>query len=130
MVKVVHMTSKAMCDALRAMGIEPNETVRVVIDMNLTDPYTVYVQRYADEKVIDLLAILGRQETVRRDPDLAPAAAVWVNGELWAVKIEGDKVRTVCADALASPEDLTPDEAHAYADALRKAAVAIEARRA
>lgn len=61
--------STAVLDALRAAGIEPNNTRRVVIAFGVDQMVTAYVESYADEKVIDLVAVLLGESNIRIDPD-------------------------------------------------------------
>jgi len=52
--------------ALESMGIVVNETVRVIIDLNIHDVPTVYVQSYTDSTDI-VPVLLAIQEHTRVD---------------------------------------------------------------
>ena len=67
MAKIIGMPTPELLDALRALGIEPNDTRRVVIDIAIGEPLTVYVERYADQHAVNVLAVLAGEPDVRVD---------------------------------------------------------------
>lgn len=52
--------SSELHDALRAMGIEPNVTRRVVIVIESGNIPVIHIERFADRQVVDVMAILAR----------------------------------------------------------------------
>lgn len=57
----IHGRSQEIYDALTAAGIirEGDRVRRVIIDINVTDAVTVYIERYADTRVLELLPVIG-----------------------------------------------------------------------
>lgn len=76
-----------MLAALRAMGIETHDTTRVVVVIDWQAPPILYVERFADRQVLDIMAILvgdtGRIRVDREPPD--PRTVI-------------DRLRALCRD--------------------------------
>ncbi len=56
----------ALLDALRAMGIEPNDAQKVIIEISMDAPAIVHIQSLADETLLGVVkAIDGEMHVVR-----------------------------------------------------------------
>jgi hypothetical protein len=64
MAKTQGFLTAEQCDALRALGIEPNDTVRAVIDIQVGRPIRIYVEAMGDAQQLDLHALLGAPDAV------------------------------------------------------------------
>jgi len=71
----LHGRSQEIYDALRLAGIirEGDHVRRVIIDINVSDAVVVYIERYGDSRMLDLIPVLGGAEI--RWSDKIPAAA-------------------------------------------------------
>lgn len=60
----LHGRSQEIYDALRLAGIirEGDHVRRVIIDINVSDAVIVYIERYADTRLLDLIPVLGGAE--------------------------------------------------------------------
>jgi hypothetical protein len=60
----IHGRSPEVWAALREAGVirEGDYVRRVIIDIDVTAAVTVYVERYGDSRVLDLIPVLGRAE--------------------------------------------------------------------
>lgn len=54
-------------EALRSIGIEPNDTTRVVIDIRAGHTPIVHVEYFGTDKLIDVVRALGGIEIERKD---------------------------------------------------------------
>lgn len=81
MSKQITLLTQQLCDALRAMGIAPEDARRVVIALGVGEVPRVIVEQYADGRAVDLLAVLasmdGNSVDIRRsDPKTSVADAL------------------------------------------------------
>jgi hypothetical protein len=60
----LHGRSQEIYDALRAAGIisGDDQVHRVIIDIDVSRPVTIHVEKYGDARVLDLLPVLGGAE--------------------------------------------------------------------
>lgn len=56
-----------LIEAIREMGIEPNMTRKVVIEIGFSEGVHVYVEQLADERVIKVVRALGSEVEVIRE---------------------------------------------------------------
>ena len=70
----VHGRSPELWDALRDAGIvrEEDYARRVIIDISVTSAVTIYIERYADTRVLELLPVLGHDRAEIRWADKIP----------------------------------------------------------
>lgn len=54
--------SQAMLDALRAMGIEPNDTRKVIIELDFSGAVKVYVQQFGNDRAPEVVKTLGNAD--------------------------------------------------------------------
>lgn len=70
----MHGRSQVIYDALREAGIihADDYVRRVIIDINVTDAVTLYIERYADTRVLELLPVIGSGRAEIRWADKVP----------------------------------------------------------
>ena len=70
----LHGRSQEIYDALRLAGIiRPDDHVRrVIIDIDVSKAVTVYIERYADTRVLDILPVIGHGRAEIRWADKIP----------------------------------------------------------
>jgi hypothetical protein len=70
----IHGRSPGLWDALRDSGIvrEDDYVRRVIIDIDVRSAVTVYIERYADTRVLELLPVLGHGSAEIRWADKIP----------------------------------------------------------
>lgn len=62
-----YFMSAEFCAALRAMGIEPNDARRIVIDIQSGNLPVIYVEYFADNRMIELAKLMAGSADVRVD---------------------------------------------------------------
>lgn len=57
----MHGRSQQVWEALRESGIvrEDDYVRRVIIDIDVTQAVTIYIERYADTRMLDILPVIG-----------------------------------------------------------------------
>jgi hypothetical protein len=73
----MHGRSQEVWEALKAAGIarEGDYVRRVIIDINVTDAVTVYIERYADNRALEILPVIGSGRSEIRWSDKVPEIA-------------------------------------------------------
>lgn len=73
-VKHIHGRSQEVFDALRAAGIihEDDHVRRAIIDIDATKAVMIYVERYADTRVLEILPVIGHGRAEIRWADKIP----------------------------------------------------------
>lgn len=63
----IHGRSEELWDALRDSGIvrEDDYVRRVIIDIDVRSAVTIYIERYADTRALELLPVLGQGAEIR-----------------------------------------------------------------
>lgn len=63
----IHGRSEELWNALRDSGIvrEDDYVRRVVIDIDVRSAVTIYIERYADTRALELLPVLGQGAEIR-----------------------------------------------------------------
>ena len=60
----VTVVSDVFREAIRDLGIDPNQTERVIIDLRANEPARVYVQQFGDERLLSIVGALGDAEII------------------------------------------------------------------
>jgi hypothetical protein len=70
----MHGRSQEIYDALRLAGIirENDHVRRVIIDINVTDAVLIYIERYADTRMLEILPVIGHGRAEIRWADKIP----------------------------------------------------------
>jgi len=70
----MHGRSQEIYDALRAAGIirEDDHVRRVIIDISADSAVLIYIERYADTRVLDILPVIGHGRAEIRWADKIP----------------------------------------------------------
>lgn len=55
-----------LIEAIRAMGIEPNDTRKVIIEIDVSGPVIVHVQQLADERLLGVVKALDGDMRIER----------------------------------------------------------------
>jgi len=61
-------------EVCKALGLDPGKVRRVVLDLNINEPLTAYVEMYGDERFLDIQwtldgAMIVTQEETEKEPE-------------------------------------------------------------
>jgi len=60
----VTVMSDVFREAIRDLGIDPNQTERMIIDLRPGEPARVYVQLFGDDRLLSIVGALGDVEII------------------------------------------------------------------